>query len=191
MNSDVKDKINKPSARDRYFGALFVLAAVAAQELAMGNAALLLSVGLVMAYVLWVGTRWADSPGDVLPMTLLAIAVQCVHFTEEYLTGFQCRFPLLMGYVWSDARFLTFNMTWLAIFVLAALGVYRRVALAYLVILFLALAGGLGNGIGHLLLCVRQGGYFPGAITAPICLLVGIGLLAKLFGRSSVPQGQD
>src|SRR6266576_267638 len=48
--------------------------------------------------------------------------------------------------------------------------------LAYLVVLFLALAGGVGNGAGHLLLSVTQRGYFPGAATAPLCLLVGITL---------------
>jgi hypothetical protein len=32
-------------------------------------------------------------------------------------------------------------MAWLAVFVLAGLGVYRRMQLAYLVVLFLALAG--------------------------------------------------
>jgi hypothetical protein len=34
------------------------------------------------------------------------------------------------------------NMLWLAAFVLAGLGVYRRVQLAYLIVLFLALIGG-------------------------------------------------
>jgi hypothetical protein len=73
------------------------------------------------------------------------------------------------------------------VFVLAALGVYRRVPLAYLVVLFLALAGGVGNGAGHLLLSATQGKYFPGTATAPLCLLAGIGLLTKLFWMAA-PQ---
>jgi hypothetical protein len=87
-----------------------------------------------------------NDAGAVLPVYLLAIAVQCLHFTEEYVTGFQHQFPRLFGDDWSDARFVTFNMLWLAAFVLAALGVYRRVQLAYLIVLFLALIGGAGNG---------------------------------------------
>jgi hypothetical protein len=63
---------------------------------------------------------------------------------------------MLTGYEWSDAQFVAFNMAWLAVFVLAGLGVYRRMQLAYLVVLFLALAGGVGNGAGHLLLSVTQ-----------------------------------
>src|SRR5713226_3450106 len=151
----------------------------------MGSATTLLSVGLVIAYLLWIAARWKNDPAAVLPMCLIAIAVQCLHFTEEFLTGFQRQLPKLIGDEWSDARFVAFNMAWLAVFVLAALGVYRRVPLAYLVVLFLALGGGVGNGAGHLLLSATQGKYFPGLATAPLCLLAGIGLLIKLFGGTS------
>jgi hypothetical protein len=169
------------TSRDRIVGAVFVAAAAAAQQRWMGSAAAGLGAGLVISYLLWIAARWKNDPAAVLPMCLLAIAVQCLHFTEEYLTGFQRQFPKLIGVEWSDARFVTFNMAWLAVFVLAALGVYRRAPLAYLPVLFLALAGGVANGAGHLILCAAQGGYFPGAFTAPLCLLAGIGLLVKLF----------
>jgi hypothetical protein len=89
---------------------------------------------LVIAYLLWLATRWKNDPAAVLPLYLLAIAVQCLHFTGEFLTGFQCQFPMLTGYEWSDAQFVAFNMAWLAVFVRAGLGVYRRMQLAYLVV---------------------------------------------------------
>jgi hypothetical protein len=72
-------------------------------------------------------------------------------------------------------------MLWLAAFVLAALGVYRRVQLAYLIVIFLALIGGVGNGISHLVLSAMYRRYFPGLITAPFCLLLGITLLTRLL----------
>ena len=85
-------------------------------------------------------TRWRNDASAVLSIYLVAIAVQCLHFSEEYVTAFRERSPRLFGDDWSDARFVTFNMLWLATFVLAGLGVYRRVQLAYLVVLFLALS---------------------------------------------------
>lgn len=182
------DPLNAVRSRDRIAGAVFVFAVVTAQARWMGRASSLLSVGLVVAYLFWIAARWKNDPAAVLPMYLIAAAVQCLHFTEEYLTGFQRQFPRLMGYEWSDARFVAFNMAWLALFLLAALGVYRRVSLAYLVVLFLALAGGVANGIGHLLLSATKGGYFPGLATAPLCLLAGIGLLAQLFGGTRMWQ---
>ena len=166
-----------------------MLAVVAAQFVWMGRASTMLSVGLVISFLVWVAARWKNDPETILPMYLLAIAVQCLHFTEEFVTGFQKEFPKLAGYEWSDARFVTFNMAWLAVFVLAGIGVYRRVQLAYLVVLFLALAGGVGNGAGHLLLSAQQGRYFPGAATAPLCLLAGIALLTRLFGKRGPSAG--
>jgi|HubBroStandDraft_1064217.scaffolds.fasta_scaffold31406_2 hypothetical protein len=179
------DRNNGLKPRDLVAGAVFALAAAAAQIYWMGNAVSLLSVALVIAYLLWVALPWNNDPAAVLPMCLLAIAIQCLHFGEEFLTGFPRQFPKLMGYEWSDARFVEFNMAWLVVFILAALGVYRSVPLAYLVVLFLAVGGGVGNGAGHLLLCAMQGRYFPGAVTAPFCLLVGIVLLGRLFRKSA------
>ncbi|HEX7286624.1 MAG TPA: HXXEE domain-containing protein [Candidatus Angelobacter sp.] len=187
----VADRLNGMKPRERIVGAVFVLAVVTAQAYWMGRGAALLSAGLFIAYLFWIMARWKNDPAAVLPMCLLAIAVQCLHFTEEYLTGFQRQFPRLIGYEWSDARFVAFNMAWLAAFVLAALGVHRRVPLAYLVVLFLALAGGVGNGAGHLLLSATQGRYFPGAATAPLCLLAGVGLLTRLFGEPRARQALE
>jgi hypothetical protein len=184
----VVDRGKLMTLRERIVGAVSVLAAVAGQVWWMGRAAVVLSVGLVIAYLLWIAARWKNDSAAVLPTYLFAVAVQCLHFTEEFATGFQRQFPKLMGYEWSDARFVTFNMVWLAVFVLAALGVYVRLPMAYLVVLFFALAGGVGNGAGHLLLCAVQRRYFPGAVTAPLCLLLGVALLAKLFGEKREPS---
>ncbi|MGB9652520.1 MAG: HXXEE domain-containing protein [Candidatus Cybelea sp.] len=178
----------RPKSRDLVIGAVFVAVVVTVQSCWMGSASTVLSAGLVVAYLLWIKAPWKDEPAAVLPVYLVAIAVQCLHFTEEYLTGFQRQFPGLIGYEWSDARFVAFNMAWLAVFVVAALGVYRQVRLAYLVVLFVAVAAGVGNGTGHLLAGAALGRYFPGLLTAPFCLLAGIVLLVKLFGRTRTPR---
>ena len=76
---------------------------------------------------------------------------------------------------------MVFNAAWFTAFMLAAWGLRRHHPLAVLIVLFFALAGGVGNGIVHLSLVVSQGGYFPGAWTAPLCLVVGALLLRQLF----------
>jgi hypothetical protein len=143
---------NAVSMGDRIIGAVLVLIVLAAQTHWMGSAIVLFSGGLAVAYIVWATAHWKNGAAAVLPIYLLAIAGQCLHFTEEYVTGFQHRFPRLFGDDWSDARFVTFNVLWLAAFVLAGLGVYRRVQLAYLIVLFLALIGGVGNGVSRLVL---------------------------------------
>jgi hypothetical protein len=176
------------SWRERLLGAVFVLLVIAAQTYWMGPAIILLSGGLAVAYAVWAFGRWKNDVRAILPMYLLAIAVQCLHFTEEYVTGFQRQFPRLLESQWSDPQFVTFNLLWLAAFGLAGLGVYRRLPLAYLIAFFLALIGGVGNGASHLLLSAMHRGYFPGLITAPLCLAVGIVLLKRLFFGAPVGE---
>src|SRR5277367_5999432 len=187
-SNTAQGRANAVCLRDCMVGAVLVLIVLAVQTRWMGLAIILLSVGLVLAYGVWVAARWKNDAAAVLPIYLIAIAVQCLHFTEEYVTGFQHQFPRMFGDDWSDARFVVFNMLWLAAFVLAGLGVYRRIQLAYLIVLFLALIGGVGNGTSHLVLSAIRRRYFPGLITAPFCLLVGILLLTRLFAGTLAPQ---
>ncbi len=171
----------QPSSRDRTLGGLIVVAGVLFQSLWLGRAAALLSGALVIAYAVWIGGAWNLAGRHLRATYGVALAIFVVHACEEFLTGFQRRLPALVGTRWTDTQFLVFNAAWFATFVLAAWGLHRRHPLAVLIVLFLALGGGVGNGVAHLLLVVTQGGYFPGAWTAPLCLIVGAALLRQLF----------
>ncbi len=117
---------------------------------------------------------------EVIHVYLVGIAVQCLHFLEEYLSGFQREYPRTLGIApWSDRFFMSLNLAALAVFVLAALGLLLRWRLAYVVVWFFAIAM-TANGIVHPALSLWRGGYYPGTITAPLHLVVGLTLLAKL-----------
>lgn len=169
--------------RDRILGAVCVIVALYLHFRLMGRATDFLNLGLVIAYGLWASIRWKNEPTAILPVYLLGLFIQCLHFCEEFLTGFQQGFPALFGYRWSDPQFVAFNLVWLSIFVLAALGVLIRIRIAYLIVFFFALIGGIGNGISHLALCIIQQRYFPGSLTAPFCLIIGVALLVRLLSK--------
>src|SRR5262249_14375440 len=171
----------RPSSRDRTLGALIVVTGVLFQGLWLGRAAALLSVALVIAYAVWMGGTWSLASRSLQATYGAALVAFPFHACEEFLTGFQRRFPALVGDRWTDAQFLVFNAAWWATFVVAGWGLRRRRPLAVLIVLFFALGGGVGNGIVHLLLVVAQSGYFPGAWTAPVCLIIGTALLRQLF----------
>lgn len=166
---------------ERIVGALFVAVVIFVNYMVMGSAANLLSLGLVVAYLMWAAAIWLNDPPPIVPLYLIGIAAQALHFLEEYLAGFQAKFPALFGYQWSDKRFVVFNLVWLAIFLLAALGIWLGLRLAYLFAFFFAIAGEIGNGLGHLALSIAQRKYFPGLITAPVVLIIGVALLTKLL----------
>lgn len=173
--------------------AAMVFAAVIFQFKWLGLAITALNAGLIISYAVW---RLQNIDLDqarerILPIYLIGIAVQCLHLGEEYLTGFQTELPAMFGYQWSDQLFVSFNLIWLAVFVLAAVGMHYRWDIALLVVWFFTLMGGIGNGIAHPALSLMTGGYFPGLITSIGSLIIGILLLRELIHarvRSELPE---
>lgn len=167
--------------RTQWIGAGIVLAAILYQAFWLGLPAVFLSVALLVSYGLWICTTWHVIPKLRMAFTL-AIVVFLGHAVEEFLTGFHHALPALFGRApWSDRQFLVFNSSWALIFCMAAVAVRPMRRLPVLIILFFTVAGGVGNGVLHLLLVFQRGAYFPGAWTAPFCLGVGIWLLRLLY----------
>jgi len=170
--------------RESIATAAVVVVVDVAMLVTMGRAVALLAVALVLAYVVWLAQPVLE-PRRVLSAYLLALAAQGLHFIEEYRAGFYREFPPLVGAApWSRSTFLLFNLAWLFVFVLAAQGVARRWRPAAVVVLFLALGGGVLNGLGHFALAARAGAYFPGLYTAPLSLAAGSYLLLRILRRS-------
>ena len=114
--------------------------------------------------------------------TVLGIttAFQCVHFAEEWATGFHARFPALLGLdPMPLSFFVPFNLAWIAIWIASVpiLRLGRRTA--FFAAWFLAVAGIL-NGIAHPLMAVASAGYFPGLITSPFVGVAAVVLYQRL-----------
>lgn len=116
----------------------------------------------------------------------LATAVQFVHFSEEWATGFNVRFPALFGLepIPGEA-FVVFNLAWIAAWLVAVPMLREARAFAFFVAWFLAIAG-LLNGIAHPLLAAATGGYFPGLISSPFIGVAGLYLWRRLNVATSV-----
>lgn len=183
--------MSSPGPGRRAAGLLAVLVAVLFQALWLGWPAALLSVGLLVSYGVWGWTPWSPRPGLARAYGA-GVLVFLIHVAEERLTGFAEDLPALVGRAaWSPAEFLVFNGVWAAIFTAAGVGLRTGSAFAVLPVLFLALVGGIGNGVFHVALALRAGGYFPGLATAPLCFTVGVWILRNLYGtrRSSNAGG--
>ncbi len=111
---------------------------------------------------------------------LIGLAAQCLHFMEEFVTRFQDRFPTLLGLpAWSQNFFVVFNLVWLSVWILSAIGVRKGYRLALFPVWFFAI-GAILNGIAHPLLAVVAQGYFPGLITSPVVGVLGLLLWPRL-----------
>jgi hypothetical protein len=143
-----------------------------------------LSAGAVVALLLTILRRPLD--GDLVGrertarLFLIALAAQCMHFMEEFVTRFQDRFPKLLGLpAWSENFFVVFNLIWLSVWILSAIGLRRGYRLALFPVWFFAI-GAIMNGIAHPVLAVVAQGYFPGSITSPVVGVLGVLLWLRL-----------
>jgi hypothetical protein len=118
---------------------------------------------------------------------LCLILAQGAHSIEEYVTRLYAVFPparfvsslishnLAVGFLFANAALVAFGLwCW-------AVPVGSRWPVARGLVWFWTLLE-LGNGVGHLLLALSHGGYFPGLATAPL-LLFFAGWLAVLQAR--------
>lgn len=121
----------------------------------------------------------------------LTVVVQGAHFGEEWATGFHERFPALLGLpAMPLSIFVTFNLAWIGIWITSVPGIRLARPVAYFAAWFLAIAGML-NGIGHPLLAIAAGGYFPGLISSPLIGAAGLWLWLRLRNATGQETGDD
>ena len=116
----------------------------------------------------------APSSARFLRLYLLALGWQVLHFAEELTTDLAERWPEMLGSeAWSTTRFVAFNAIAYAIFLAAGLAAHRGRHAGTVFATFFIVAS-LGTAIGHVALAAYVGGYFPGALTAPISIVLGL-----------------
>ena len=117
----------------------------------------------------------------------IAIAVQGAHFAEEWRTDFHVQFPALMELdPMPLSVFVSFNLAWLAIWVVSMPSLRSGSRPAFFAAWFLAIAAML-NGVAHPMMALASGGYFPGLITSPLIGAAGVILWQRLRGATRSP----
>lgn len=145
--------------------------------------------GIVITWLtfVWLYTKQTKLPTgpEFFPLFFTALAVQFLHFAEEFTTGFRSKFPLLYGGTpYSDNLFVSFNMLSYFIFTLACILVFTRNLRFLLVpVLFYIIYGAIGNAISHTWWSLYLRSYFPGLITAQLYWILGPMVLYKLLGE--------
>ncbi len=115
----------------------------------------------------------------------IATAIQCVHFVEEWVTGFHVRFPALLGLdPMPLSFFVTFNLAWVAIWIVSIPFLRVGRTPAFFAAWFLSIAAIL-NGVAHPMMAISSGGYFPGLVTSPLIGIAGVILWQRLQKATS------
>jgi hypothetical protein len=125
---------------------------------------------------------------------LFLILTQGAHSIEEYVTKLYevfapARFvsslvsnDLALGFLVVNVALVTFGLWCWAVPVRSGWHTARGLVWFWTIL-------ELGNGIGHSILALSRGGYFPGVLTAPLLLLLAawMAVLQAAGGRSSHP----
>jgi hypothetical protein len=139
--------------------------------------------GVIVTFFVYLGTFYRKMPGPrrILPIYLLLLGLQFLHFTEEYLTDFVTAVPALLGQEpYPVDYWITFNMVAYFLFALGGIAIFRDWKEHMIVPLFFIVVGVLFNAAGHILLTLYTGGYFPGLFTAILYAYLGPVILRRI-----------
>ena len=166
--------------KEKIFAILFTIVACGFNFGYMGLPVIFLNVGLVVSLILWLNFKKSYNR-SLSKLYLIGILIQLTHFLEEYYTGFYKALPAIFNTdAWTGSQFIIFNIIWLIIFLLAAIGTIKNIRLSFLVMWFFVLIGGIGNGIMHIGLSLLQKEYFPGTVTAFFLFVIGIIMIQNI-----------
>ncbi len=145
--------------------------------------------GVIISFLFYLTTYYRTTPGPekILPIYLLALGIQFIHFTEEYLTDFVEAVPNLLGQeAYPLDYWIVFNMVAYTVFILGGIILFNRIKALMIIPLFFMLVGVLLNSVGHILIALYVGGYFPGLYTALIYIIIGPILIKRVFNATKI-----
>ena len=153
------------------------------------NVVLVFIPGVIVTYLLYLNTFYKKTPNPerILPLYLLALGIQFMHFTEEYLTDFTVVVPNLLGQEeYPKDYWVVFNMVAYFVFIIGGIILFKKIKELMIIPLFFILVGVLLNSIGHILISLYVGGYFSGLYTALIYVFVGPILIKRVLEETRV-----
>ncbi|AQZ67978.1 unnamed protein product [[Actinomadura] parvosata subsp. kistnae] len=147
---------------------------------------------MVIAYACHLATtnRRLPDPSRVLPVYLVGLAWQFLHFGEEFMNGFNRRWPteVFGAPAMTLDLFVWINMISYAAFAMGALAIHRGWRVPLLIAWFFAIMGAMGNAIGHPVYDLVSGDLaFPGIVTSLGYWIIGPILVHRLWTAALPP----
>lgn len=140
--------------------------------------------GVIITFIIYLNTFYkkAPNPDSILPLYLLALGIQFIHFTEEYLTDFNVEIAGIIGQeAYPVDYWLTFNMVAYFFFIIGGIFLFRKIKELMIIPLFFIVVGVVLNAVGHISLSIYVGGYFSGLYSALIYVIIGPILIKRIL----------
>jgi hypothetical protein len=140
--------------------------------------------GVVLAYIFYFLFCYKTNPkpAEILPLYVLGIGFQLLHFAEEHTTDFDVHFGQLFGgEPYGHNLFVTFNMISYFMFLVGGYAIYKGFKPLMIIAMFFISYGMLGNCIGHIGYSIAAKGYFSGLYTSFLNFPLSIIMLRRLW----------
>ncbi len=147
--------------------------------------------GIIITYLVYLNTFYKKTPNPerILPLYLLSLGIQFIHFTEEYLTDFTTEIPRLFGQqAYPKDYWLIFNMMAYFFFIIGGIVLFKRIKELMIIPLFFILVGVIFNSIAHIMISIYVAGYFSGLYTALIYAVIGPILIRRVFDETNTVE---
>jgi hypothetical protein len=148
--------------------------------------ALIVGGSAILAFFVWLATTY-QHPVDgrrIVPLFVLAVGMQFVHMTEEFLAGFPEQFSAATGASLTPDKFVIVAVLGGGmVYAFTAFGLIHRHPVAnYVLWFFLIGPAGLVNSISHLSFpFMTHTTYFPGLITVVLPTAFGTALAWRIL----------
>ena len=181
-----KKEKNNYAYRDAILPAIFVIIFITVYGIKSQGFSTILTFGgsMLIAYIFYLLTSFKKMPDpeNVLPVYLIAIAIQLIHFIEEFTTQFFVRFPVEIynSNPYSANEFVISQMFVYILFIIGALGVYKKWKFTMVFVWFLVIMMYVVNTIQHPIYAIMVKGYFPGLYSSLTGFIMAPILFKKL-----------
>ncbi len=145
----------------------------------------LFSLYLIFAYIFYLLTcyRQMPEPGRVLPIYLLAVGMELLHFAEEFSTGFYIRIAKEIYHTQPNTanEMVIGQMILFFLTIVGAIAICKKWKPPMFIVWFVVIMQMFVNAIQHPIFSMIVKGYFPGLITSQVGWILGPILFKRLW----------
>ncbi|MBN1534509.1 MAG: HXXEE domain-containing protein [Spirochaetes bacterium] len=143
------------------------------------------SIYFALSYILYLLTFYKRMPdlNRVVPLYLLAVGMQLLHFAEEFVTGYQTRIAAEIYHVqpFTINQMVISQMVLFFFTIVGAIAIVKKWKIPMFMVWFVVIMQMMVNAVQHPIFSIMVHGYFPGLITSQVGWVLGPILFKRLW----------
>lgn len=140
---------------------------------------------LILSYIFYLLTCYKQmpEPNRILPVYLLAVGMELLHFAEEFSTGFYIRIAEEIYHTQPNTanEMVIGQMILFFLTIVGAIAIHKKWKIPMFIVWFVVIMQMFVNAVQHPIFSIVVKGYFPGLITSQVNWILGFILFKRLW----------